>query len=48
MANGATLLLDGWMEGVSLEKTNNFKIKGLCIDFFAKTNVGRDNNRHTK
>lgn len=36
MANGATLLLDGWMEGVSLEKTNNFKIKGLCIDFLRK------------
>ena len=36
MANGATLLLDGWMEGVSLEKTNNSKIKGLCIDFLRK------------
>jgi len=36
LANGATLLLDGWMEGVSIEKTSNFKMVGLCIDFLRK------------
>lgn len=36
LANGATLLLDGWVEGVSIEKTGNFKMEGLCIDFLRK------------
>lgn len=35
-ARGATLLLDGWMEGVSIESTENFTLNGLTIDFVRK------------
>lgn len=35
-ANGATLMLDGWMEGVSIENTDNLTINGLTIDFVRK------------
>lgn len=34
--NGATLMLDGWMEGVSIEKTENFTLEGITIDFVRK------------
>lgn len=49
-ACGATLLLDGWMEGISIESTENFTLNGLTIDFLRKpmsegviTDI-RDNN----
>lgn len=35
-ARGATLLLDGWMEGISIESTENFTLNGLTIDFVRK------------
>lgn len=35
-ARGATLLLDGWMEGISIEGTENFTLNGLTIDFLRK------------
>ena len=35
-AAGATLMLDGWMEAVSIENTENFTLNGLTINFVRK------------
>lgn len=35
-AAGATLLLDGWQEGITLENTQNFTLNGLTINFVRK------------
>ncbi len=35
-ASGATLMLDGWMEAVTIERTENFTINGLTINFVRK------------
>lgn len=35
-AAGATVLLDGWMEGISIEHTENFTLNGLTVDFVRK------------
>ena len=49
-AAGATLMLDGWMEAVTIENTENFTLNGLTINFVRKpmsegiiTEIG-DNN----
>lgn len=49
-AAGATLLIDGWMEAIEIERTENFCINGLTINFVRKpmsegtiTNIADDN-----